>query len=43
MLAEEPHLRSAHAGVGTRFDGAEQGRNPLRLGGRIVVQPKNGG
>ena len=37
-LAEEAHLRGAHAGVGPRFDGARPAREPARMGHRIVVQ-----
>ena len=34
MLAEEAHLRGAHAGVGTPLDGVEQGVDPLRMAAR---------
>jgi hypothetical protein len=38
MLAEEAHLRSAHAGVGAALDGRQQSFDPLRMGSGIVVQ-----
>ena len=38
LLAEEAHLRGAHASIGTPFDGGEQRLDPLRMSGGVVVQ-----
>ena len=37
-FAKKTHLRSAHAGIGTGVHGADERRQPLRMGHRIVVE-----